>query len=240
MKPIKKSNLYEQAVDEIQKYILDNDLKPGDRLPTESELTQSLGISRTTLREALQSLKSIGLIESKQKQGMIIKDFDFASLTSQFSLSMHINNIKSKELAEARAMIEFAVLPLVIERADDKQIEKLHRSIDKMIKHNESGNFEGFYREDLYFHTVVLKCSKNTVLHGFYKILREHFNSFINDSSFLNKDISSRQKSNQRIIDDHRKIVKNIENKNFQGLKNAIKGHLYPYNIGESLEKASK
>jgi DNA-binding FadR family transcriptional regulator len=86
LKALKRTPLLHQSQEEIKSYIVDHQLKPGDSVPSESELARLLNISRNSVREAVKSLKVPGIVESKPGSGLFVKDFSFGSI---------INNLPS-------------------------------------------------------------------------------------------------------------------------------------------------
>uniref|UniRef100_UPI002FD8D0D6 FadR/GntR family transcriptional regulator n=1 Tax=Aminobacterium mobile TaxID=81467 RepID=UPI002FD8D0D6 len=72
MRQLKHANLYEQIADEIRNYIIQNQIKPGERLPTERELAQMLGVSRTSVREGIRLLETFQFLEVRSKRGITV------------------------------------------------------------------------------------------------------------------------------------------------------------------------
>ena len=82
MKNLKSPKLYFQVYDALREYIIKNNLKPGDKMPTEAEMTEALGVSRNVLREGIKTLEIIGVLSSKPGVGMIINSFNSNFLSS--------------------------------------------------------------------------------------------------------------------------------------------------------------
>ena len=81
---LKSQKLYIRVYDEIRNYIYKNNLKAGDKLPTEMEMCEMLGVSRNVLREAIKSLEITGIVSSKPGVGIIIRDFNVDYIMSTF------------------------------------------------------------------------------------------------------------------------------------------------------------
>ena len=91
MKTLGRGQLLYQAVqDEIKSYIVQYSLKPGDLLPPEAELAQQLGVSRNSVREAVKSLETLGIIESRPRHGPICSQFLVRSPVEQSGLWAHV------------------------------------------------------------------------------------------------------------------------------------------------------
>ena len=74
MNALDRKNLSEIAAESIKEYIFENDLKAGDKLPTEVELMEILGVSRSTIREAIKQIQMFGVLDVKPGQGAVIKE----------------------------------------------------------------------------------------------------------------------------------------------------------------------
>ena len=82
---IKRVTLVDQAAMQLKKYISEKRLIAGDKLPSEAELTEMLGVNRFTVRMALQKLSALGLIETKVGEGSFVKDYSITSYLSELS-----------------------------------------------------------------------------------------------------------------------------------------------------------
>ena len=80
--PVTSDNLYKKIIESIHAYIVDNDLKPEERLPSERELGELLEVSRTTVREALRVLEIIGTIQVRVGKGIFVTDLSTQSLST--------------------------------------------------------------------------------------------------------------------------------------------------------------
>ena len=105
---LKSQKLYIRVYDEIRNYIYKNNLKAGDKLPTEMEMCEMLGVSRNVLREAIKSLEITGIVSSKPGVGIIIRDFnvDYSNFAHRFCLC----TLKIQYLAGIR-LSKFHFLP---------------------------------------------------------------------------------------------------------------------------------
>ena len=161
---VEKINLSRTISSEIVSIIKDNllrgALKPGDKLPTEKELMEQLGVSRTPVREAVKILEAIGVIQIKRGEGMFITNTlsHFTLNPLIFSLIMHSNNMD--KLIEFRQHFEVLLMNMIItEKKSINEIEEVYRSqLDRM--HAELGP-EELADIDLEFHHAVLKATDN-------------------------------------------------------------------------------
>ena len=155
-------NMSTEIVSIIKDKLLDGSLKPGDKLPTEVQLVEQLGVSRTPVREAIKILESIGVIHIRRGEGTFItKDFSHFTLNPLlFSLIMHNNNVS--QLIEFRQHFEVLLMNMIIinkNQDDIKKIEEVYHSQVKRMKPNLSA--EELADIDLEFHYAVLEATKN-------------------------------------------------------------------------------
>lgn len=150
-----------QAIaDRVGKMISDGVLLPGQRLPTEKELCNLLGVSRSSVREALQSLEYVGLVRSKPGIGRFLAE-DAESLMKSLNYGQLLERASTFELMEARKYLEVVVARLAAERATDgviADLETIYRSIAT------SQDMDAFLDWEQEFHKGLARACLNTVL----------------------------------------------------------------------------
>ena len=131
-KPIKKATTLSQEIqDRIEKAILDRQFLPGEKLPTEHELCEMFGVSRTALREALQMLGAKGLISVKKGSGIYIEDYSPQNVIQPMRLYLELNFDKSYilQLIEVRKIIEPQICKMAARNRSEEDIRKRTRHI---------------------------------------------------------------------------------------------------------------
>ena len=108
---IRRKRLSEELTAQLRKYIIDNDLKPGDPLPTENEMVERFGVSHTVVREATKALDFLGIIDAAPRRGMIVDEFNFQRVSEYFGFHFALCDYPKDELLGSRAAIELGVLP---------------------------------------------------------------------------------------------------------------------------------
>lgn len=151
-----------EIVTAIKNKLLDGSLKNGDKLPTEAEMVEQLGVSRTPVREAIKVLESIGVIQIKRGEGMYITNnpSHFSLNPLIFSLIMHSNN--TEKLIEFRQHFEILIINMIrakwsLEKV--KKIEEVYLSQVERLKPELSP--EELAMVDLEFHYAVLDATEN-------------------------------------------------------------------------------
>jgi len=154
--------LSSKIVFEIKDKLLNGSLKPGDKLPTEQELIEQFGVSRTPVREAMKILEAIGVIQIRRGEGMFItKSLSTFHLNPLiFSLIMHRNNVE--KLIEFRQHFEIMLMTMIMSKCDESiliDIEDVYES--QKIRMNERLSPEQLVEIDLEFHLAVLEATDN-------------------------------------------------------------------------------
>ncbi|MCR2822502.1 FadR/GntR family transcriptional regulator [Lederbergia panacisoli] len=121
----RKQTLSEVVSERIKSYISENKCQPGDRLPTEKEIIDMLGVSRTIVREALKTLQSQGIIEIKQGLGIFVKEIKIQSILRNISPFLTIDKVKFKEVIDTRIIFELGAIGLAINHDDPEKIKQM-------------------------------------------------------------------------------------------------------------------
>ena len=161
----KDRKTYEQIVAYIRDTISSGQLRPGDRLPPETDLARSLGVSRPTVREALKVLEALNVLESSTGPtgGTFVKPLDGAGvaeyLTDSITLLMDIEELTLEELWAAREAIETRAVGMAAVRRTEQDLATMRR----IIESDERKDFE-LYFPDITFHRTIADASKNRLL----------------------------------------------------------------------------
>jgi GntR family transcriptional regulator, transcriptional repressor for pyruvate dehydrogenase complex len=172
MGPIRRVNLTSQVMDSLKRYIVDNDIKAGGRLPTEKELVAELGVSRNILREALKSLEAVGLIEIRVGDGMYVCEFDYATVMNHISFAISRTKQQLKHFMHARIIVEVGALQHIMREIQDSDIdtlEEIHARFGKVTTMEQGAKI------DLEFHQRLISISRNPVLAEFGGFLGRFF-----------------------------------------------------------------
>src|SRR4029079_9796775 len=131
-------------------------------LPPERELAQSMGVSRSSLREALRGLSLLGVTEMRQGDGTYLPALDPDALMRPFGLVLALSDGQLQELFEARRVIEPELAALAAGRADEETLEALRRCADESAA--AVADEEAFMRADLELHSLIARAASNSIL----------------------------------------------------------------------------
>ncbi len=218
MRSISRLSITDQAVQQIKNEILSGAYKIGDRIPTEKDLCQQLGVGRSTVREALRMLKALGFIEVKQGKGAFIiktsEDSD-EKIRDWFSK----NKIELIDFIQVRMSLEPLAVRLFIERASDEQINNIDRILVLFENATESGNALDLALLDEAFHTAIAEASGNNLLIMLNRTIVEFFREYRVRSFAVKKNIKN-------ALEPHRKIMQAIRARDSDAAAQAMVDHL--------------
>jgi GntR family transcriptional repressor for pyruvate dehydrogenase complex len=171
IKPVEKFVLIDQIIEKIEKLIENGDLNPGDFLPGERVLSEKLGVSRTSLRQALKALNVMGVLEIIPGKKTYIKDSFSDILVNPFKFIKAVHSIKIKELFEARRVLEEGIVQMAAKKADQQHVNRIQGYLDDAENNLENKN-EFIYSEFM-FHQSIFDAANNKILTAVMNSLNE-------------------------------------------------------------------
>lgn len=204
-------------------------LKVGDRLPTEVQLAEQLSVSRSSVREALLSLKVIGLVGSAQGSGYTIIGDTKKSFSEALRALMTIYSVTLTDISEIREALEVKAAQLAIQHTiDAESITYLKDLISEMEKFSRTDSAL-VTESDTKFHRKIAELSRNPFLINFVLALSDFSNKYILISW---ADVTSDEISELLIT--HKKIVDYLETQNISAVTSEIANH---YHIADCIIK---
>lgn len=158
----RKEHLYKSVQEEIKAYILAHELKPGDPLPPETELSQQLNVSRNSVREAVKSLEALGVLEARPGAGLFVCAFSFDPLLNHLGYGLLFDLKQLTDLLEVRILLEVGMVPRVVAAVTPEQIARLRQVLDQMRRGAERGEYA--VEADRQFHQVLYENTGNGVV----------------------------------------------------------------------------
>jgi len=198
LKTVKRDKLRDVVALRLKDYIVDEDLKPGDRLPTESELAASFGVSRLSLREATKALEFLGIVDAKPGRGLTVGQIDMQRVTEHLGFHPALHDVSPGELIDTRSVVETGALPFVARRMQsDPSIYENLNQINAELRQTRS--LQKFVKLDTLFHQQLIAASALSPLMAFSDVLVVFFRRFL--ESVKKGEWQSGVESHQFIID---------------------------------------
>ncbi|OGP75559.1 MAG: hypothetical protein A2V86_07695 [Deltaproteobacteria bacterium RBG_16_49_23] len=200
---IKHTKISEDIANQIKRLIIDGKLKPGDQLPPERELIKQLGVSRPSLREALNALAAMGFLDVRQAKRTFVKSVSSKLIEDPLSLLIKADDQKIFDLIEVRKAIETWAAYHAAQKASREDIKQLDTIIGEMKRAFEEGR--SWEKQDADFHLAIAQATHNTIhmhiMSGIYDLLRESVGRVFRDRVKIKK-----------LLDQHYRIFNAIKN----------------------------
>lgn len=203
-------------------------LKPGDKLPSERELVKELGVSRSSVREAIKSLTIMGYLEPVERKGTFISKKYIENKYANSELNSILNRAPIFDLMEVRMFLEEKFISLAVNRATDEDIEKLNKALEKMKK--PSDNIVDFFQGDLEYHFALAEATHNIVIIELMKVIKERI--YDDKEQFKAAGIETKEKT----IKAFEEIIYHIKQKNIAEAERLYHDHIYL--VDEVLKKS--
>lgn len=174
-----RNTLVDNAADKIRQMIFEGEIKPGEMLPSRKELASQFDVGMSTIHEAIKSLHSVGLVESRPGKGTWVRQDAMESVIHPSFITNRFGSIDVATIYEARLMLEVALAELAARKANEQEIKEIRRCFNaaqEVIHDNEQ-----FAKRDWEFHMAIAKAGKNVLIETFYNLSREMLLEFILD-----------------------------------------------------------
>jgi len=219
--PVKPKRISDEIVKQLKSLIFSGKLKPGEKLPPERELAKSLNVSRVSLREALNSLQGMGLIEIQQGNRTFVRPMTTRSIYDPLVSFCKESPQNFLQVFEIRKILDIGSVSLAAERAGPEIIKKLEMILSQMeddLRNNRLGA-----KPDLDFHLEIVKATENQVYNHLattvYDLLQEEMR-IAWGGIFNNSD------SKKALLKQHIRIIESIKSHDPKKARQAAREHL--------------
>lgn len=178
-----RSTLVDDTADQIRHIILSGEVKPGELLPPRKELAEQFGVGISTVHEAIQSLSTVGLVESRPGKGTWVREDALESIIHPSIITNRLGAIDAETIYETRKFLEVALAELAAQKATPKDVERIWTSLRQA--HEVIADDEDFVSADWDFHLAIAEAAHNELLQAFYHLARELLLDFIQDAISL-------------------------------------------------------
>jgi GntR family transcriptional regulator, transcriptional repressor for pyruvate dehydrogenase complex len=224
---LKKENLSDLIIKKIKKHIEINNLKVGDRLPTEQQMATKFGVSRVSIREATKALHFLGIIRAAPSRGLTIGPADVKKINEILSFHLMFDKFPKEMLFKARMVIEIGSLRYAMDAvaSDHMLYEKLIAMCDTLDQTKDAAKF---IKGDTQFHRTLVEACKVSPLVIFNDIVNAFF------SKYRREMLGISEKDFVLGSHVHREIVNSLRNRDLIGAEKALYQHM------DTFDKLSK
>jgi DNA-binding FadR family transcriptional regulator len=201
-KKLDASPAYKLVYDAVEQEIMDGRLKLNDILPTELQLAEQFGINRSTVREGIRLLEQSGLVQRQSAKRLAVAVPHMAELASRTSRALKLHQVTFRELWEAALAIEPVIARYAADRISPDDVERLKDNLREMEAMADSP--ADVVRLDIVFHDLLAQSTRNRAL----ILAREPISLLFMPAGLA---ILPRLRTQQRVIDAHRAILKALQ-----------------------------
>jgi len=183
--PIKKASATHKVFKALYEMIATGRYQRGQKLPPQEELARQLGVSRNTLREAVNQLSAMGLLSSQQGVGTVVEPPTPGGYLSSLGGQFLLDPLSVREFIEARICIERNAVRLAVARAGEQDVERLRTTLELQRRALQRGDAVEFTRHDAAFHLELTRICGNRVLLKFLQTIHDMLQRFIGEVAQL-------------------------------------------------------
>jgi DNA-binding FadR family transcriptional regulator len=213
---MKKEKASEKVFRHIEEKIINGTWNPGDKITPELQLVEELGVSRISVRDAMQKLASMDIVTKKRGGGTFVNELSTGDYMKNLIPILTIGKIGYREIMEFRTSLDILGVSLCTKRADEETLVKLQQIHDNMITNRE--NPSNFFKCDMEFHRTIATASGNRILQKTIEI--------IFDVLIYNVEDEYHQLSYDDRIEEHTLVLDAIKKRDVELAELYMKRHL--------------
>ena len=239
LKRIKSESVVQQIIDSLVEAMIRKELRPGDQIPTEMELAESLGVGRNSVREAIKILVYFGVLEIRRAEGTYVCEGFTETMIDPIIYGIILDKAGSYEyLMELREIMEAGVLKLAMQNAEEEEIKKLRIQLDRMKREIEIGpdNVDRVFHEDNEFHSIITAMGHNPLVQKIEAVVRTLTHSMRYET--VRTMIESGK--GQELYEAHAKLLQILESKDENNLNENVRNTYFVEEFVQAKEAEEK
>jgi GntR family transcriptional repressor for pyruvate dehydrogenase complex len=223
MRPVNRSSLSDEIVDQIIDLISRGVLEPGERLPSEKELCVRFNVGRTTIREALRSLAVMGILDGRVGEGTFVSKDNRRYLEKSFQWGLLIDRKSVDELVETRLMLESQTAYAAAARASGENLREIEEALEGMRQTLDRP--QEYLEHDLRFHLAIARATQNRILYNLLSMTRGYLQTWISESLAKPSARKIRARA-QSSVQEHEKILRALRRHEPEAARQAMTEHI--------------
>ena len=219
LKNLKSESVVQKVINCLTDGMVSGELKPGDKLPTEPELAATLGVARTSVREATKILTYLGVLESRRSEGTFVANGFQESMIDPMVYGIILNKGENFDsLMELRELTEVGILRLAIKKRSEEGLETIREKLDAFSDAVEQENLTAAFQADNDFHDAVSSLCQNDLVDKINRVVR------VLTYAVRQKTVYTMIQTGrgQELLQAHWKIYEILYTKNMEGLEEFI------------------
>ena len=219
--PVGGQSVVNKIVDNITNAIINGELNPGDKIPTEAELSESMGVGRNSVREAIKVLEAYGVVHIKRAEGTFVSQEYDSRMIYPVLYGIILQKDSTSQIVELRKVIDVGLLQLAVDKLKSKSLEQTQmEAIEKAMEeleyqaHMEKPQARSLYEADVQFHMAIVGITENVMLQSI--------------CNYVDKITRRSRGEVENFLDLHRRIVKLLQDRDSAGIYAIVEEH-YQY-----------
>ena len=212
-----RNPLHREVARNLSERILSGELPERSLLPTERELCEAMGVSRTVIREAIQLMETRGLVRIERGRGTVVQEAHAGPLTETLKLFLRRRGHVLQDLLEVRKIFEVGITGLAAERRTETHLRAMEQALETMRRNPSTP--EGYVDADIAFHNEIGRASQNPVV----LVLLEPLTDLLRESRLTSFSGPRMVKQRTR---QHEEIYGRICARDIEGARQAMARHL--------------
>jgi len=229
LKNLKKESVVQSVINCLTDAMRNKELKPGDRIPPEPDLAASLGVARSSVREAIKILTYLGVLESKRSEGTFVCDGFKESMIDPMIYGIILNQDSFENLMELREMTETGIMRLAVMKYDETEGRVLEKLLDQMKAAMDGSEdmVDRFFKIDNEFHDMISLMGKNPLADKISRVVRTltHAMRYETVATMINSGRGA------ELIAAHSKLYETLKSRDLSNVREIVRESYF----GESL-----
>ncbi|MFI7699050.1 FadR/GntR family transcriptional regulator [Nonomuraea sp. NPDC049480] len=197
MRNVARTSLVDAAIDELRREIARGAWPVGTKIPSESQLAQSLGMSRLSVREAVRVLAHAGLLHTRQGDGTYVTATD----ESKIALRRRLDTAAAMDIIDVRRGLDLVAARLAAGRRTEEDLVALRETLARRDALGRAGDLDGFADADVEFHVLVADAAHNVLLADLYRSMSDALRDSVRDQQQAALDPDSSHEELLRAIE---------------------------------------
>lgn len=221
--PLPRMKISDEVTRAIEDFIVENNLETGDKLPSQAELSAKLHVGTRSIREAIRSLESRGMVETKQGKGVFVKNnnLDYFLETLMASFVFHLPEQKELflDLTKTRRIIEVQAIYDVTQNPPPNFVSQFTRIVEELDAKAKTGEIDAYNLLDLKLHQSIINATGNKILMSLYRYLRDLLVKCFGKTGYVHGSIETS-------ITDHHKMLEALQKHDAVQAKAVMESHI--------------
>lgn len=222
LKRVNSESIVQQIINSLTEAMINRQLRPGDKIPTETELAEELGVGRNSVREAIKILVYLGVLEIRRAEGTFVCEGFSESMIDPMIYGIILDKADSYEnLMELREMMEVGVMQLAMKKIRSGDMKRLENRLARMkeIVEEDPPSAEKFFLEDNEFHDIITDMGQNPLVDKINQVVR------VLTHSMRMRTVENMLKSGRglELYEAHEEIYMMLKNKTTENMNQAVR-----------------